>query len=80
MTFLETQSPVQENDTSTEEQKAEKQETFKAELAKHRAIVSTLKDELEDVKMNKNMSAYFQFIPGGGNRRQKKLARQLRKV
>jgi predicted RNase H-like nuclease (RuvC/YqgF family) len=53
---------------------------YKSKLVEKRAILSSLKEELNRTKMNKNLSKFFEFIPSAPNRHMRKLGRKLMKA
>lgn len=70
--------PKKEAELPQEEQDKSK-ETFKNELAKHKANTQALKETIKEHRMNRRISSFFQWLPNKGmNRSQAKAFRKLR--
>ena len=62
-----------------EEERKQRQLDFKSNMALKKAEISTLKEELKQVRLNKHSSSFFSFKPNKGmNRRQAKAFRKQR--
>jgi hypothetical protein len=72
-------NPAEEAKLPEDEQKIRK-ETFAKELSRHRSNIKTLASQINEHRMNKNMSSFFQWIPNttGANRQQARKFRRLR--
>lgn len=74
-------APSPEEVTSlTEEQQKEKKNLLQADIAKRKGMISSLKDELKHVRMNKYMSKFFEWMPTPPNRKMMRMARKLKRI
>ncbi len=68
-----------ELELTKEEQEKNKQE-WKDRTEVKRVEISNIKQELKQTRMNKNSSAFFEFMPTMANRRMRRQARKLRRA
>ena len=68
-------------DGLTDEQKKEKMQSFRNDMAVKRASIKGMEEELKLVRMNKNSSSFFDWAPHKGmNRRQARAFRKQNRV